>query len=225
MKTTPFFNASLLNDDMENLNDLKLRSYTLLSKVFAAVSVIAWLIGLLIPFYTEVKEICFDFLLLICFFSLVLTLIGYRNLRRWNFKLMLAFTISFGMIACLLLGTAMLAFTVPAAVFCFFAALACRLWRNKKVAPLIAPAAMTIIILLLFAVLTYNVNGIFLASIAAVHLLLFWLLTVLFFKLQANKQIIADTGRHVSGSLFLIAVYELLGFFTFLIGLMIWTAF
>lgn len=227
MKTTSFFNARLLNDSAENLNDLKLRTYTLLCKVFIAVSVIVWLVSLLIPPHAGAKEICCDILLLISFFSLVLTLIGYKNIRRWNFKLMLTFTIAFGTVACLLLGTTMLVFTVPAAVFCFCAALACRLWHNGKVAHLIVPAAMIIIIFLLFAVLTYNVNGVFLASVAAAHLLLFRLLAVLFFRQQANRLMIANTdvGSPAQSSIFLLAAYELLGFFTFLTGLMIWTAF
>ncbi len=227
MKTTPFFNVSLLNDSAENLNDLKLHTYMLLGKVFAAVSVIVCIISLLVPSpHAEmIKETCSLILLAICFFCLVS---GTRDLRHWNFKLELTFTIAFGIWAYLLLEITMLMFTVSVAAFCFCAALACRLWHNRKtrkVSSLIAPAAMTIIIWLLFA--TYKINGIFLASVAATQLLLFWLLTILFFKQQAKELIIANANSNypVSSSVFLIATYELLGFLIFLIGLMLWIAF
>lgn len=188
MDKNAFFSVSELNTDREKANDLSVYAFKVLFKIFAAASLVMWALTPLVCFFDRITDAVRDVLCFASIISFLILLIGHRNVRSWHFPLLLAFTVAFGGFTCLLIGPAVLAFTVPSAVTCGIIALLCR--RERKMISRAACFGISALVaLLIFPAAMRAGEGLFLPVTAALHLLLFTALAIAVLTLVSRRPV------------------------------------
>lgn len=191
MDNNSFFSIRDLSTDVEKFNQLTIGTFRLLAKVFIMASLVIWAVSPLVCLFDRVTGVMHDIFCFLAFFSLLILLVGYRNLKRWHFPLLAVFATAFGGFTCLLAGPYVLCFTVPSALVCSLVVLLNKVQRKVTIG-LVCSVVVLFIVALIFVILPPMANGLFLAATSSIHLVLFFVLMAFDLKVISRKTLPAD---------------------------------
>lgn len=191
MDNNSFFSIHDLSTNVEKFNQLTIGTFRLLAKVFTVASLVIWAVSPLVCLFDRVSGAARDIFCLLAFFSLLILLVGYRNLKHWHFPLLAVFAAAFGGFTCLFAGPYVLCFTVPSALVCCLVLLLNKVQRQATIG-LICSVVVLFTVALIFAILPPMANGLFLAATSSIHLMLFFVLMAFDLKVISRKNLPAD---------------------------------
>lgn len=179
MEKRAFFNAEQLNTAVESLCEIRKSVLLMLGIIFGATSLIAGIFGSSGVFEWLAYGSFGNVLLFVAVISFLILLVGYKNLGYMHYYLAFAFVVSFGCYTCFVVGTNLLAFTLPAAVWCVVC-----FWLVRSSCPTNAALILSAIVLaaLTGGLTAYWAQSTVLGCMSALHLLLFAQAAVITFK-------------------------------------------